>query len=277
MTKFDAKKIMEMATYGRASLSESTQMQGDYSVDYSPTASGRDHNQVNQMGDNPLPLEEDSNDVTDDMLDHLHEILQNAGKSDSDIAMNNVKIKPTSAEKVVRTVAPGVEIADAPAFLDKMLAALAARLDPNTEQVNEFQEVPSDARFVHTIDTLGDVKITDSQTGKEIVLTGEDAMEVIGELELHGDSPEKVQEILSHYQHVMEDDESHPGTNMPSPAVQGLKGMEVDLKNMENKLKQMLDKAESTGDVVTATAANLFKEELDKLVTAIDDYVKQQS
>lgn len=277
MKNFDAKKIMEMASYGRSPVAESTQMQGDYSVDYSPTASGRDHNQVNQMGDNPLPLEENPQEFTDDMLDHLHAILTNAGKSDSDIAMNNVKIKPTSAEKVIRTVAPGVEVENPSEMLDKMLVALAQRLDPNSQQVNEFQEIPSDARYVHTIDTLGDVKITDSQTGKEIILTGEDAMEVIGELELNGDSPEKVQEILGHYQHVMEDDEAHPGAAAQSPAVQGLKSLQVDLKNMEAKLNQMLDKAESTGDVVTATAANLFKEEMDKLVTAIDEFIKQQS
>ena len=275
MKNIDVKKIMEMATYGRPVVE-----QGDYSIDYSPVATGRDHNQTNQMGDNPLPLEEDTGEVTELMLDHLYDILHNAGKSDSDIALNNVKIKPTSAEKVLRTIAPGQSFQNPAEFLSKALAALATRMDPEKEAVVEFQEIPSDARFVHNIDTMGNVKVTDSQTGKEIVLTGEDALDVIGELEMYGDSPEKVQEILANYQHVMEGDLSEDGetpTGSTSAVVSGLNGVMVDVRNMQNKLDQMVDRAENDGDVVAAFAAKLFTEEVSKLSAMLEEYLKQQS
>jgi DNA-binding ferritin-like protein len=273
MNEINVKKIMEMASYGRP-----VQEEGDYSIDYSPVATGRDHNQTNQMGDNPLPLEEEAGEVTEVMIDQLYEILHNAGKSDSDIAMGNVKIKPTSAEKVMRTIAPGQSFQDPHAFLEKVLAALAKQLDPSKEQVVEFQEVPNGARFVHNIDTMGNVQIVDSQSGKEVVLSGEDSMELIGELEMNGGTPEQVQEILASYQHVLEGDMGQEVVSEDmNLATSGVRSLLDDIKNMENKLKQMLDKAEADGDVMAATAANIFSEEVTKLETAIDDYLKQQS
>jgi hypothetical protein len=87
------------------------------------------------------------------------------------------------------------------------------------EQLDEFEGMGGDQRFTYTTDTLGNVNISDSMTGASLYLQGQDAQELLGQLEIYGASPEKVQSILAQYEHAMDNqvdaDGEDVGLNIP--------------------------------------------------------------
>ncbi len=286
--QFDHKTIMKMAGYGK--LMES----GDYTINAGPVATGIDHNQTNQMGDNPMLVPEDTiapgmPEVTDEMLERMHAILTRAGFEDSDIAIGGCKVKDASCPKIAKMLT-GSDQADPVPFVkavieklsEKVMGAVEPAMTEDTLEEFAADDAAPSTRFVHTVDTLGNVTIKDSRTGKEVFLQGEDAMELLGELEMNGKSASMIQNILSQYQHVMEGDLNEEGeiedfnAAFKADSVYELKSLEADITSMRTKLQAMIDKAQQSGDVTGAFAAGVFQDEVSKLENNLKDYLSKQ-
>jgi hypothetical protein len=218
------------------------------------------------------------------MLDTLHGLLNKIGVDDSDIALNSVMLKPSGCVKVAKILA-GKSMADDEAveFVKEAIAKLAQKLvgedSIQEDELNEFMDMPEDSRFTYTTDAMGDVTINDSETGTSVNLRGSDAVELIGELQMHGGTQESEQEILAKYQHVMEDPVEEDAGNGQFFAAQGVPEMMGDLMGdvhaMQDKLVKMAKAAMDGGNPQVKFAAEIFHAELARLEHTINDYTSK--
>lgn len=212
----DPQLLARLMSYGKVQESDSP-----YGITFDTPASrgdAADHNQVNDMGDNPMkdPSIKEDVAITPIMLSKLNHLLNGIGIQDSDIAMGEVDLDPQKAAMILKNVT-GETLAGeaAQGKIAGMVAQLGDRLmgkdepqsnAPSTQasQLEEFQDIPYGSRFSYVVDSLGNVNIYDGDNGTAVNLTGEDAMQVIAELEAAGNDDDAIQAVLSHYQHVME-------------------------------------------------------------------------
>lgn len=174
-----------------------------------------------------------------EMMNKMHDLLKQVGITDQAILAQRVSLKPSGAVKLARILTgQSMSEQDAVAFVNNAIFELGQHLidqreQPPTsladqvaedegdnlesadgdegdgitdddDQLDEFY-MPSDyERFSYTTDSLGNVSVQDADTGKSVYLTGSDAVELLGELEMYGGSAEKEQDVLSKYEHVME-------------------------------------------------------------------------
>jgi len=289
MDQLDIKLIARLAGYGR--VQEATQE--EYPVDFMTPASrgdAADHNQTNNMGDNPMKdpsaLDEDNLNeraITPMMISKLHHILNNIGIHDSDIAMGDYEMDADKAQKVIKAstglnLRPEVAQAKIQYMCNEIGKRLMDKGEPamaEQEELDEFQDIPVGSRFSYVVDPLANVMVYDGEAGTAVELKGEDAVELLGALEFAQGDDAKIQEILSQYQHVMEDMPGNAANQEFASAgtMAGLKSLEQDIGNMRNKLKAMTQKAKATGDVQASFAAEIFSSELDQFEHNLKDYL----
>lgn len=258
---------------------------------------------TNNMGDNAMQdpetaeVDEDARPtvITSDMLDKTKSILNTIGMSDSDLALGKVRLKSGQAcIKLVKQVT-GKVMSDLQAteFAAQLIQQLSIKLsedltdDGDEDQLNEFfTDTPVDARFTYTTDTLGDVMVRDTETDRSVYLRGADAVELLGQLQMHGGTPEQEQEVLAQYQHVMEMGESvamdediqmSDYFGMPSSSMDVLQSISPDLKAIEMKLRKMRADAMYNSDLAGKMAAEIFIEEIENLDFRLKDYLAKAS
>jgi hypothetical protein len=148
--------------------------------------------------------------VNPEILSKAHNVLTKAGITDMAIMNRDVNMTPSGYTKLAH-ILTGEPMADMDAedYCKHVLHALADSLDEGhpideSEQLDEFVGMGGDQRFTYTTDSMGNVSISDSMTGASTFLQGQDAQEVLGQLEMYGSTPEAVQEILGQYEHTMD-------------------------------------------------------------------------
>ena len=255
---------------------------------------------TNNMGDNPMvdpTVDEDARQlvITADMLSKTKTILNNIGIEDSDLALGNVRLKSAQAcMKLVKQVT-GKTLPDPEAtnFCAELVQQLSIKLsedvtdDADEDQLNEFFiDTPVDARFTYTVDTLGDVMVKDTETDRSVYLRGADAAELIGQLEMHGGSPETEQELLSQYQHVMEMgeavsmDEDVKMSNYfgAGPiAVDAMSALAADVQNMKSRMQKLRAVCTHKHDVGGVFAADTMLEEISRMEHVVTDYMAKMN
>ena len=253
------------------------------------------HNMTNNSGDNGLEapvMDEDASmpAITPDMLEKLHALLNKIGVDDSDIALNSVMLKPTGCAKVAKALTGRpVDEAHAVAFCKDAISKLAQHLvgedSIQEDELNEFMDMPEDSRFTYTTDAVGDVTINDAENGTSVHLRGSDAIELIGDLQMYGGTPEKEQKILAQYQHVMEGGEGEVDEDVSNSKFFGgsnglpemLGDLMGDVHAMQDKLASMAAGAQQHGDPQALFAAKVFMGELQNLEDSINDYMQKIS
>ena len=227
------------------------------------------------------------------MLDQLHELLKKIGVDDSDIALNAVMLKPSGCVKVVKILSGQTmnEVA-ATEFCKDAIRALGQKMvgkaEVQEDELNEFQDMPEDSRFTYVTDAMGDITVSDAETGLSVHLRGHDAVELTGELQMHGGSADAEQKILSQYQHVMEtgaecEGEVDEDVKMSQyfGATEGsqkmLQSLDGDIKSMHAKLLKMKELAIQSHDVNGRFAAETFIDEVEKLAHALQDYISKMN
>lgn len=241
------------------------------------------NNLTNNMGDNPMKEEMQPVIINDDMLNKLQTILNAIGITDHDIALGNVTLNDNGAIKVVRKLTgQTMEIGAAKKTCIDLLDALGNKLvgaqSADHQQIDEFVDAPEDSRFTYVLDVMGNVTIQDSETGKSIYLQGHDATEVIGELQMHGGTPEKEQNVLSQYVHVMENIEVTEDITMGgevsahSPASM-LRTLQFDIDSMKSKLQNIRATAIKANDVTGKFASEMFQDEINTLERTLHDFL----
>lgn len=258
------------------------------------SASGRSNmpnRLTNNSGDNGMadPMVDEASGpttITPSMLDTLHGLLNRIGVDDSDIALNSVMLKPSGCLKVAKNLTGKSMTEDeAVEFVKEAINKLAQKLvgddTVHEDELNEFMDMPEDSRFTYTTDAIGDVTINDAETGNSVHLRGSEAVELIGELQMYGGTPEAEQEILAQYQHVMETSVDEDVSNSQFFGSGDLPEMLGDLMSdvhaMQDKLSSMAKSAMSGGDPQAKFAADVFQDELAKLEHAINDYMSKLS
>lgn len=252
--EFDLKLLQRLLNHGR--VDEAGYPSG---MDAPEAASGVDHNEVNNMGDNPMvdpaKLEESEGAVTPEMIELLKQTLGDVGANLSDVAVGDYEVRMNGDITIGSTqvspdavmefaiAASGDEDIDPMSandlFLDT-LEALSEQLDESTcmacagkQELDEFRapDAPVDARFTYVVDTLGHVTINDAQTGKSVYLQGSDAIELMGQLEgVTGEG--QMQQLLSQYQHVMENCSDNPELDYCEKARTEVDALEAKLDQM---------------------------------------------
>jgi hypothetical protein len=261
---------------------------------------GADHLQVNQMGDNPMKdpstalKETFDGTVTPEMIERLKEMLAADGIGEAAIAMQDYSFDGDGLLTIGDTTFPehdmlemanqmGCSCGDVGEAGDMILAVLEAMGDNMQESMGfpalskklaEFRanDATIDARFTHTVDSLGDVVINDAVTGKSVYLQGSDAMELLGQIP-DGASEGQLQHVLSQYQHVMESEQVVNDMDSAIDTVSELKSLDVDLQNMRLKLEAMSSKAQQSGDVAAACAADMFTAEVERFEQSLAEYL----
>jgi hypothetical protein len=295
---YDIKLLARLLNYGRTDESGyPTGMEGP------EAASGVDHLQTNQMGDNPMvdpALDESTGDTpSPEMVEAVEQAMRRAGVGSALIALEDFHLDLNGNLNVgMLTMQPHeyIEIAEAATgktmekeaaanFLLDCFRIISRGLDESLQfeeldkKLSEFRasDAAVAARFTHTIDSLGDVTIADSEKGTSVHLRGEDALELLGQIP-DGASEGQLQHVLSQYQHVMETpvaDVDHEDYVDATDTVSELKALDTDIASMRAKLQAMMDKSAHSGDVNGAFAANVLSAEVDKLETALNDYLNK--
>jgi hypothetical protein len=249
---------------------------------------------TNNSGDNALeaPVDEDMMPaaVSPEMLEKLHGLLNKIGVDDSDIALNSVMLKPSGCVKVAKALTGSpMDEGKAVEFVKDAISKLAQHLvgedAVQEDELNEFQEFSHDDRFSYVTDAVGDVTVFDAVDGTGIHLRGSDAMELLGDLNMYGKTPEQVQEILAKYQHVMETgEEGEVAEDVSNSKIFGSQGLPEmlgdlmsDVHSMQDKLASMAGSAQQNGDPQALFAAKVFIGELQNLEDAINDYMRKIS
>ena len=255
---------------------------------------------TNNMGDNAMvdpTVDEDARPlvITSEMLDKTKTILNNIGISDSDLALGNVRLKSAQAcMKLVKQVTgkslPDPEATDICAQLVQQLSIkLSEDLtdDADEDQLNEFfTELPVDARYSYTADTLGNILVKDSETDRSVYLRGVEAVELMGQLQMHGGTPETEQEILSQYQHVMEmgeavsmdeDVKMSDYFGASSIAVDAIKALQGDVQNMKTRMQKLRAVCTHKNDVGGVFAADSMLEEIARMEHMVSDYLSKMT
>jgi hypothetical protein len=149
----------------------------------------------------PSNLDENLDLKTNMKLDELQEILNDAGISDDEIIAGLKGFKPQAKVKVANKL--GVSKSD----LDFMMNELSTKLSHADEKnYSLFTEdyhntMNSDDRYGYEEDTLGNVTINDTETGKSASIQGTEAQDLLNKL---FSNPTKKQEILAKYENLME-------------------------------------------------------------------------
>ena len=254
---------------------------------------------TNNMGDNPMAedMYQPTSEITGEMLQILYDKLVSYGVSDEDIALGYDKLSPKGYVKLARSMTgQTMDEPDAADLVKKALNTLSQDLVEDTYNTNlqEFTDMPIDSQFTYVIDALGNVTVRDGDAGTEIHLKGQDALELIGELQMHGGTAEKEQYILSQYKHVMEDDDTVEMTadesdggeleedvnmkdhfGIPEDAHALLAGLKHDIDSMKAKLTVMRATAIKNSDVMGKFAAELFQGEVQTLEHSLQDYLSK--
>jgi hypothetical protein len=179
-------------------------------------------------------------------------------------------------------------IGEANVYLTNGLQTLARGINESLggstdQELIEFRadDAPVDARFTHVIDSLGHVMVRDTKTGREIYLQGSEALELIGELP-DGASLGQIQQVLSGYQHVMEDglgsQQTRPrGINGVKTSIVGesLRDLLSDAQGLDSKLQAMKQGARKTGDSVSYFAFEHFEKQVKTLSSDLQHYIEQ--
>lgn len=284
----DPKIIARLLNYGQVQESDSP-----YGITFDTPASrgdAADHNQVNDMGDNPMkdPSIQEDVAITPIMLSKLNHLLNGIGIQDSDIAMGDVDLDADKAIMILKNVTgETLNGAAAQGKIAGMITQLGDRLmgkdEPQvnslatkqTSQLDEFQDIPYGSRFSYVVDSLGNVNIYDGDNGTAVNLTGEDAMQAIAELQAAGEDDDAVQQVLSQYQHVMENgivgDESEID-----------EGPEVDqivtqLEAIQAQLKHVVENATAvpSSNVHDWYKQNMVQNELEPALEAVNRVLAQ--
>lgn len=251
---------------------------------------------TNNMGDNPM-VDDTAKEVDEDampminsgVLDKVKSILNNIGISDSDIAVGNVRLKSSRACAKLIKQATGKAVSEDQAvdmcakIVDELSMKLSEDLTADdSEELNEFFDMPSDSRFTFTIDALGNVQLNDTEHGTGVLLRGQDAVEFLGKMEMEGKTPEDQQKVLAYYQHVMEntDDQSIDEDVAVSDyfgasqeAVDTLTSLKSDINSMKDKLKSMYAGAMRNGDVQGKMAAEQIMNDIKAFSDSLNQYI----
>lgn len=136
-------------------------------------------------------------------LDRLQNILNNADVSDDEIIAGIGGLTAEAKKKVANAI-------DVPEDkVDFMLRLLSTKLSKEDEKnyslFNESYKhiMEEDSRFGYQDDSIGNVTINDTKTGKSVFLTGSEAATLLNKLFR---KPEDTQQILSDYEPLMEDE-----------------------------------------------------------------------
>jgi hypothetical protein len=158
--------------------------------------------------------------VNPEVMSKAHSVLLKAGISDIAIQNRDVNMTKAGWTKLAHILS-GEAMADMDAedYCKHVLHALADKLDAGqsveeSEQLDEFVGMGGDQRFTFTTDTLGNVNITDSMTGASTYLQGQDAQELLGQIEMYGATPEAVQDILGQYEYTMDNQVDQDGEEL---------------------------------------------------------------
>lgn len=230
--------------------------------------------------------------LSNSMLDSLHAMLTKIGVDDSDIALNAVMLKPSGCSKVAKALT-GTTMDESMAveFFKDAIQALSRKLVGTKEvaqegELNEFMDMPEDSRFTYVTDAMGDITVNDSQTGKSVHLRGSEAVELTGELQMHGGTADAEQKILSQYEHVMEEGmEAEVDEDVKMSQFFGatagmdnmLQSLDGDIKNMHAKLSKMKQLAIDSHDMNGKFAAETFIHEVEALAHALSDYITKMN
>jgi hypothetical protein len=155
-------------------------------------------------------------DITDDVIDALHKVLKRVGISDKMIENGDVRLTAQGYKKLAHQLtSEQMNDTDAEQFCQRAIHALAHSIDEytnmNEEELDEFAGMGGNERFSYVTDTLGNVQISDAQTGADVYLQGQDAQEFLGAIEQTGDSEEAKQHVMSQYEHVMDNQKNLNG------------------------------------------------------------------
>lgn len=130
------------------------------------------------------------------LTDRLHHMLTLAGVEDEEI-INGPSLTENGTRKVAREL--GIQEDEVPVLMRALTAELRDQQTRFDEMMEDFSADEPTARFVHAVDSLKNVTVTDTQSGKSCFLRGSKAIALLNRLK-HGDS----QEVLSAYAPLME-------------------------------------------------------------------------
>lgn len=304
MSELNIKRIMNLARYGLGESNdyrEETAEQEEYGETHVTGEPKTDNRQVNNHGDNPMI---DHSKLAEGLSTRVQSVL---GIMFSDVASSIVTGDYQAAPGGVTIGDEFVPVDEIIDFFDqagieytgdigqaiskfiRILDQYEADFEDDGEEhgkLNEFRDGPLKKRFSHTVDSLGEVTVHDAEAGTSVHLTGEDALELLGELELHGKSEEMIQQILSQYQHVMEqqiDEYGQPSNNPDADefnffgahSLDELKSLDDDFASMVGKLKKMHERAKAQHDFGGMFAAETFIEEIGKLKDYVTEYISK--
>jgi hypothetical protein len=213
-------KVIDEGPWDENTNKEADEIENEYSKGMGKSMSVNDDDKIDEG-----VMDTIRQHVNPEIMSKAHSVLLKAGISDSAITNRDVNMKASGWTKLAHILS-GEAMADVDAedYCRHVLHALADRLEEGrpldeAEQLDEFEGMGGDQRFTYTTDTLGNVNISDSMTGASLYLQGQDAQELLGQLEIYGASPEKVQSILAQYEHAMDNqvdaDGEDVGLNIP--------------------------------------------------------------
>lgn len=161
------------------------------------------------------------NDITHDMIIALHKVLNRVGISDDMIEAGKVRLTSQGYKKLAHQLT-SEQMDDRPAesfcqraiHMLKHAMANGLAMTEDESQLDEFVGMGGNDRFSYVTDTLGNVQISDAQTGAGAYLQGQDAQEFLGAIEQVGDSEETKQHIMSQYEHVMDNQKDSDGNDI---------------------------------------------------------------
>lgn len=134
-------------------------------------------------------------------LDKLQTILNDAGVSNDEIIAGIGGLKPDAKKRVANAINVPEDKVD---FMLRLLSTKLSEEDKKNYQLfNESYRkiMESNDRFGYQDDALGNVTVNDSKTGKSVYITGSEASNLLDNIFRN---PENTQEILSNYEHLME-------------------------------------------------------------------------
>ena len=161
------------------------------------------------------------NDITNDMIVALHKVLKRVGISDGMIEAGDVRLTPQGYKKLAHQLtSEQMDDKAAESFCQRAIRMLnhamanGLTMTEEDDQLDEFVGMGGNDRFSYVTDTLGNVQISDAQTGADVYLQGQDAQEFLGAIEQAGDNEDVKQQVMSQYEHVMDNQKDHDGNDI---------------------------------------------------------------
>lgn len=149
--------------------------------------------------------------IDDATIEKLHSLLAKAGVHDSAITSHDVQLTPAGYTKLAHKLTDkAMGDAEAQDYCKHVLHLLAGKLDEHVPHiVDESDEhllefMGGEHRYSYVIDTTGNVQLSDAMTGADLYLQGQDAQEFLGAIEQAGDDEDAKQQVMSQYEHVMD-------------------------------------------------------------------------